>query len=208
VGCVSESEPVILFCVDASYNGISVAPEPCRMGLEMVKTATVHLNRVMVPDDACLGDDATLKCLWSGHWIDVAALALGVGRGAMDRALAYVRKRSQFGKPIGAFRITRQKVARLSGKLELARLATRRAAELFDLGKADEAASALARISATKAAVAVSDEAIQLLGGYGYMTEYDVERSLRDAKTLELLGGERSLLEEILADRELGKRRR
>lgn len=117
-----------------------------------------------------------------------AAQAVGMAQGAFDRAFSHVKQREQFGRKIIDFQVTRHKVADMATKIEAARLLTYQAAWNFDAkkGTGDSKLSAMAKLFAGRTAVEVCDEAIQLLGGYGYIQEYEVERYFRDAKMAEL----------------------
>ncbi|MCP4050614.1 MAG: acyl-CoA dehydrogenase, partial [bacterium] len=119
--------------------------------------------------------------------------------------LSYIKLREQFGKKIGEFQITRHKIAEMATQIELASLITHKAAQTIDNGKPDYAICAMAKNSATRSAVKVTDEAIQLFGGYGYTTEYEVERFYRDAKVLELMGSSKSYLKDKIAEKEIGR---
>jgi alkylation response protein AidB-like acyl-CoA dehydrogenase len=116
-------------------------------------------------------------------------MAVGLAQGACDRARDYVKQRSQFGKKLALFQITRHKLARMAAKIEAARRLTYHAAKLQNTKNDHPSLGSMAKLTAARTAVEVSYEAIQLLGGYGYMTEYDVERYYRDAKTITIFGG-------------------
>jgi alkylation response protein AidB-like acyl-CoA dehydrogenase len=135
-----------------------------------------------------------------------AAQAVGIAQGAFDQAFAYVKQRTQFGRKIVEFQITRQKLADMATKLESARLLTYQAAWLLDNGHNDGKLSSMAKFQAARTAVEVCDEAIQLLGGYGYIQEYDIERYFRDAKVIEIYEGTREAQKNIISN-ELLKRR-
>ena len=137
--------------------------------------------------------------------IQVAAQALGTAQGAYDRALEYVKGREQFGKKIAQFQVTQHKLADMATKIELARLMTYKAAWNFDQGRIDPKLTSMAKMVAARAAVEVADEAIQLLGGYGYMKEYEVERFYRDAKITEIYEGTREIQKNTIASAILGK---
>jgi len=126
-------------------------------------------------------------------------------RGAFDRALAYVKERSQFGKKIAQFQVTQHKLADMATKIETARLIVYKAAWNFDQGKIDPKLTSIAKMYAARTAVEVSDEAIQMLGGYGYMLEYEVERFYRDAKIMEIYEGTREIQKNTIASSLLGK---
>jgi alkylation response protein AidB-like acyl-CoA dehydrogenase len=129
----------------------------------------------------------------------VAAQAVGTAQGAFDRALAYVKQREQFGHKIIDFQITRNKLADMATDIEASRLLTYHGGMQIGAGSKDAALSAMAKMHAARTAVAVCDEAIQLLGGYGYMLEYEVERFFRDAKTAELLEGNKQAQKDVIS---------
>jgi alkylation response protein AidB-like acyl-CoA dehydrogenase len=135
----------------------------------------------------------------------VAAQALGIAQGAYNRALAYVKQREQFGRKIAQFQVTQHKLADMATKIELARLVTYKAAWNYDQGRIDPKLTSMAKMYAARTAVEVADEAIQLLGGYGYMTEYEVERCYRDAKITEIYEGTKEIQKNTIASAILGK---
>jgi alkylation response protein AidB-like acyl-CoA dehydrogenase len=135
----------------------------------------------------------------------IAAQALGIAQGAFDRAIDYVKKREQFGKKIAQFQITQHKLADMATKIELARLITYKAAWNYDQGRIDPLLTSMAKMYAGRTAVEVADEAIQMLGGYGYMAEYEVERFYRDAKITEIYEGTREIQKNTIAAALLGK---
>ena len=135
----------------------------------------------------------------------IAAQGLGTAQGAYDRALAYIKTREQFGKKIAKFQVSQHKIADMYTKIELARLMIYKAAWNFDQGKIDPRLTSMAKMVAGRTAVEVCDEAIQLLGGYGYMLEYEVERFARDAKICELYEGTKEIQKNTIASSILGK---
>ena len=135
----------------------------------------------------------------------IAAQALGTAQGAFDRAMAYVKQREQFGKKIAQFQATQHKLADMATKIESARLLTYKAAWNFDQGRIDPKLTSMAKMFAARTAVEVSDEAIQLLGGYGYMQEYEVERFYRDAKITEIYEGTKEIQKNTIASYLIGK---
>jgi len=199
-----------MFLVDKETGGIEVRDQGPRLGMEMVCASTINFTNTSVPDSRIIGDAGKamdqLKIFQCGHWILTAALALGTAKGAFKRALNYIRQREQFGKPIGAFRVSQNKIGDMGLKIELTGLALRQATLSYDAGKHKIELSAMAKLCATRTAVEVSDKAVQLLGGYGYMTEYEVEHFLRDAKALDLMAGEKTLLMDIISENKMGKR--
>lgn len=203
------SRGMSMILVEAERNGVAVTNSGPKMGLRMIPTADVIFKNVRVPSANLIGEEGK-GFLYVHHFFDerriqLAAQALGTAQGACDRALDYVKKREQFGKKIAQFQITRQKLAEMATKIELARLITYKAAWNFDRGRMDSKLNAMAKMYAARTAVQVADEAIQLLGGYGYMSEYEVERFYRDAKITELDDDPREVLDNAIVSAVIGK---
>ena len=179
------------------------------MGMSLSYTAEVVFKDVRVPQSNLIGkeDKGFYQVLefFDESRVLVAAQALGTAQGAFDRALAYVKQREQFGKKIAQFQITQHKLADMATKIETARLMTYKAAWNFDQGRIDPKLTSMAKMYAAKTAVDVCDEAIQLLGGYGYMQEYEVERFYRDAKITEIWEGTKEIQKNTIASYLLGK---
>lgn len=198
-----------LILVEADRPGLSTADVGPKMGIRMMATAEVSLKDVRVPRENLIGKLGQgfyhVLHFFDESRIQVAAQALGTGQGAFDRALAYVKQREQFGKKIAQFQVTQHKLADMATKLELARLMTYKAAWNFDQGRIDPKLTSMAKMVAARTAVEVADEAIQLLGGYGYMTEYEVERFYRDAKITEIYEGTKEIQKNTIASAVLGK---
>jgi alkylation response protein AidB-like acyl-CoA dehydrogenase len=159
-----------------------------------------------VPGEYLLGDEGegfvqAMKILDGGR-ISIAALSLGIARGALDAALEYSKVREQFGKPIASFQAIRQKLADMATLVDASRLLTMRSAALKDRGVTTTLESSMAKVYASEAAVKVSEEAIQILGGYGYTKDYPVERAWRDAK-LCTIGEGTSEIQRMVIAREL-----
>ncbi len=134
-----------------------------------------------------------------------AAQSLGIAQGAFDRSLGYIKQREQFNRKLAVFQITKHKIAQMATKVELARLITYKAAYLFDKGRVDPLLISMAKMTTTRTAVEVADEAIQLFGGYGYMKESEVERFFRDAKMTELGFGNPAVQKDIIGDAAIGR---
>ena len=198
-----------LILVEAERDGISAVDMGEKMGIRMMATAEITLNNVRVPFTNLIGKEGRgynhVLHYFDESRIQLAAQALGTALGAYDRALDYVKKREQFGKKIAEFQTTRHKLAAMATKIELARLITYKAAWNFDQGRSDAKITSMAKWYAARTAVEVADEAIQLLGGYGYMTEYDVERFYRDAKIIELFEGPQSIHTDTIASAIVGQ---
>ncbi|MDG5775077.1 acyl-CoA dehydrogenase family protein [Haloarculaceae archaeon H-GB2-1] len=205
---------------DAGYDGIStfiVDPEEDdgfevttvwdKMGLNASPTCEIQLDDVRIPSDRLLGDvgdgwDQTLKTLNGGR-ISIAALSVGIAQGAFEAAREYAVDREQFGQPISKFDAIRDKLVAMDRKIERARLLTHKAATLYDEGEDVTRMSALAKLDASEAAREVAEEAVQVLGGYGYTTDFAPQRHLRDAKLMEI-GEGTSEIQHLILGRELG----
>jgi alkylation response protein AidB-like acyl-CoA dehydrogenase len=195
--------------VEAEREGVATADVGPKMGIRMMATAEVNFKDVRVPAENLLGQEGRgfyqVLHFFDESRIQVAAQALGTAQGAFDRALAYVKQREQFGKKIAQFQVTQHKLADMATKIELARLMTYKAAWNFDQGRIDPKLTSMAKMVAARTAVEVCDEAIQLLGGYGYMSEYEVERFYRDAKITEIYEGTKEIQKNTIASAILGK---
>jgi alkylation response protein AidB-like acyl-CoA dehydrogenase len=196
-GTSATAQGLSTILVESDREGIQVADIGKKLGCRLMPISEVRLHQVRVPIDHLVGREnrgleQVLACLNESRILS-AAQSVGMAQGAFDRSFAYVRQREQFGRKIIDFQVTRQKVADMATKIEAARLLTYQAAWSFDAkkGKSDDRLSAMAKLYAGRSAVEVCDEAIQLLGGYGYIQEYDVERYFRDAKMAELFDGTR-----------------
>jgi alkylation response protein AidB-like acyl-CoA dehydrogenase len=198
-----------LILVEADRDGVSTSDVGPKMGIRMMHTAEVNFKDVRVPRENLIGKENRgfyqVLEFFDESRILVAAQALGTAQGAFDRALAYVKSREQFGKKIAQFQATQHKLADMATKIEMARLLTYKAAWNFDQGRMDPKLTSMAKMAAARTAVEVCDEAIQLLGGYGYMLEYEVERFARDAKITELYEGTREIQKNTIATYLIGK---
>jgi len=200
---------ISLILVEADREGLSTMDVGDKMGISTMSTTEVILKDVRVPLANLIGEENKgfyhVLHFFDESRIQVAAQALGIAQGAYDRALDYVRKREQFGKKIAQFQVTQHKLADMITKIELARLMTYKAAWNFDQGRIDPKLTSMAKMYAARTAVEVADEAIQLLGGYGYMTEYEVERFYRDAKITEIYEGTKEIQKNTIASSVIGK---
>jgi alkylation response protein AidB-like acyl-CoA dehydrogenase len=198
-----------MFLVDSDMSGVGATEIGDKMGIHMMSTAEVTFKDVRVPVGNMIGKEGKgfyqVLEFFDESRILVAAQALGTAQGAMDRALDYIRQREQFGKKIGQFQASQHKIADMATKVELARLVTYKAAWNFDQGRIDPKLTSMAKMYAARTAVEVADEAIQLLGGYGYMLEYEVERFYRDAKITEIYEGTKEIQKNTIASAVLGK---
>lgn len=198
-----------MLLVEADRKGVSTMDVGEKMGIHMIPTAEIIFKDVRVPSSNLIGKEGRgfyqVLEFFDESRILIAAQGLGIAQGAFDRALAYVKQREQFGKKIAEFQVTRHKLADMATKIELARLITYKAAWNFDQGRIDPKLTSMAKMFAGRAAVEVADEAIQLLGGYGYMAEYEVERFYRDAKITEIYEGTREIQKNTISSAVIGR---
>ena len=204
---------------DAGYDGIStfiVSPDDEgfevttvweKMGLNSSPTCEISLDDVRLSEDRLLGEEGegwkqTMKTLDGGR-ISIAALSTGLAQGAFEAANEYATQREQFGQPISEFDAIRDKLVDMHRKTERARLLTHRAAAKYDRGERVTRESALAKLDASEAAREVAEDAVQVLGGYGYTEEFAPQRFYRDAKLMEI-GEGTSEIQHLVIGRELG----
>jgi alkylation response protein AidB-like acyl-CoA dehydrogenase len=188
--------------------GFTIQSDYEKMGLHASNTTELIFENVRVPEGNLLGVQGNgfkqfLTTLDGGR-IGIAAMAVGIAQGALNKSIQYVKERKQFGKPLAAFQITQFKIADMALKIELARNMVYKAAWLKDQNRPFSQEASMAKLYASEMAMEVCDEAIQLHGGYGYMKEYEVERFLRDAKLLEIGEGTSEVQKMVIARHILG----
>ena len=175
------------------------------MGLRASDTAEVALDGVRVPAGNLIGSQGQgfkqLMRFFDATRTIVAAQGVGLAQGALDLAIAYAKERVTFGRPLISNQALQFKLAEMATKIELARLATYRAAWLVDQGRPDPTYNSMAKYWAGKTAVWVCDQALQMHGGYGYIDEYDIQRFYRDAKILEIYEGTKEAEKMVIAKR-------
>lgn len=187
--------------------GFTVAPPYRKMGWHSSDTHELSFSDCRVPEENLLGDRGAgfkqfLKVLDCGR-IGVAALSIGLAQACLDEAVKYAKTRVQFGKPIGKNQAISFKCADMLVEVELARLATLRAAWMADQGRPYSKEAAIAKLYASEMAMRAASEAVQIHGGYGYIEEYPVCRYFRDAKILEI-GEGTSEVQRMVLSRQLG----
>lgn len=193
--------------VPTDTEGLTITSNYDKMGVRGSDTAEIVLDNVRVPKENLLGDPEKgfkqfLSTLDGGR-ISIGALGVGIAQAALDKALAYAKERTQFGKPISSFQAIQFKLADMAMEVELARNMVLKAAWLKDNNKPFSKEAAYAKLFATETAFRSANQAIQIHGGYGYMREYEVERFLRDAKLLEI-GEGTSEVQRLVIARNLG----
>ncbi len=205
----NDQEAASVFLVEANQPGISIVDSGEKLGLRMTKTSGLKFENVSVTSNQLVGKEGNgfkqAQTTMDEGRLLIASLALGTAQGAFERALDYTKQREQFGKKIIKFQVTQHKLAEMATKIEQARFFVYGAAQTVVRGKVDTRYACMAKMVATRTAVEVTSEAIQLLGGYGYMTEYEIERFYRDAKSMELLGGSPGHLKDLIASTVIGR---
>lgn len=198
-----------MILVPGDAEGLEITDVGLKMGIRLSPTGELSFKNVRVPAENLLGKEGRgfyqVLEFFDESRVEIAAQALGIAQGAFDRAVAYAKSREQFGRKIGAFQVTQHKVADMATKIELARLVTYKAAWNFDQGRIDPKLTSMAKLFAARTAVEVADEAIQILGGWGYMTDFEVERYYRDAKITEIYEGTKEIQKNTIASAVLGK---
>jgi hypothetical protein len=180
------SKGITAFIFEKGTPGFGPGKKEDKLGLRASETASVIFEDCFIPDENRLGGEGlgfiqSMQVLDGGR-ISIAALALGIAQGAYESALRYSKERQQFGKPISEFQAIQFKLADMATEIEAARLLTYRAAALKDAGRKTTKESSMAKLYASEVAVRVSEEAIQIHGGYGYTKDYPAEKYWRDSK--------------------------
>ncbi|RLI02580.1 acyl-CoA dehydrogenase [Candidatus Bathyarchaeota archaeon] len=198
-----------LFIVDKDTNGVDVTKIGGKMGIRPSLTGEISFSNVRIPKEKLVGQENrgfyhTLE-FFDESRIEIAAQALGIAEGALERAVNYAKQREQFGQKIAEFQVIQHKIADMAIKIETAKLLVYKAAWNFDQGRIDPCLTSMAKAYAGRVAVEVADEAVQIFGGYGYIGEYDVERIYRDAKITEIYEGTREIQKNTIARAIIGK---
>ena len=198
-----EEKGISAFVIDADTEGLSLNPPEKKMGWCGSDTRSVFFRDMRIPKSSVLGKPSKgfkqfLKTLTGGR-ITIGALGIGTAQGAFARALAYSQEREAFGKPIHKFQGVSFKLSDMATQIEAARHLVYHAAWKKDQGLSVITEAAMAKLFSSETAMMVTTEAIQVLGGYGYIKEYDVERFFRDAKILEIGEGTSEVQRMIIA---------
>lgn len=196
------------FIVDKETAGISLGPHEDKMGMRSSDTHSVMFTDVKVPKENRIGEDGfgfkfAMKVLEAGR-IGIAAQALGLASGALERSIQYSKERKAFGTELANHQAIAFKIADMAVKVENARNLCLKAAWLKDQGQPYAVASSMAKQYAADIAMEVTTEAVQIHGGYGYVKEYHVERLMREAKLTQIYEGT-SEIQKIVISRALLK---
>lgn len=194
------------FIVEKGMDGFTVGPKENKLGIRGSDTHSLMFNDVKVPKENRIGDDGfgfkfAMKTLEGGR-IGIAAQALGIAAGAYELALQYAQERKSFGKPISNHQAIAFKLADMATQIEAARMLVYKAAWLKDQGLPYTKAGSMAKLYASKVAMDVTIEAVQIHGGYGFVKEYHVERLMRDAKITQIYEGT-SEIQKLVISREI-----
>jgi alkylation response protein AidB-like acyl-CoA dehydrogenase len=195
---------ITAFIVEKGTPGFRPGREENKMGIRATNTSELIFEECRVPASNRLGQEGegfkiALMMLDSGR-IGVAAQAVGIARRAYEEALKYAKSRQQFGQPIAQFQAIQWMLVDMATRIEAARLLTIKAALKKDAGERYTKEAAMAKLFASETAVWVTDRAIQIHGGYGYMKEYVVERLYRDAKITEIYEGTNEIQRLVIAN--------
>jgi len=182
-----------LFLVERDRPGVEIQAGGTPLGLRGAGLGAMLLHDVELPSQHLLGDVGAGLAQWDavqdGASIALSAIAVGIAQGAFERALRYARERPQFERPISDFQSVQWRIVDSAVEIQAARLLVHDACQRVDAGESVAKAAAMAKIYATEVAARVSDHALQVHGGYGYITEYPVERTYREAKVCEVAWG-------------------
>lgn len=191
------------FLVPGDAAGLEAAAPEKKMGMKGSPTAQLHFDGVRIGDDRRIGDEGqgfaiALSALDSGR-LGIAACAVGVAQAALDGALEYATDRRQFGRPIADFQGLRFMLADMATRVEAGRALYLAAARLRDAGLPFSRQAAMAKLYCTDAAMQVTTDAVQVLGGYGYTADFPVERYMREAKVLQIVEGTNQIQRMVIA---------
>jgi alkylation response protein AidB-like acyl-CoA dehydrogenase len=185
-GDLLDSRGITAFVVERGTPGFKAGKKENKLGMRASETAELIFEDCRVPQENVLGNVGegfiqAMKVLDGGR-ISIAALSLGIAKGAYEAALKYSKEREQFGKPISNFQAIAFKLADMATEIEAAELLTLQAAHLKNMGGEVTKHSAMAKYYASEVAVKVSTDAVQVFGGYGYTKDFPVEKFYRDSK--------------------------
>ena len=198
-----KSKGINALIIEKGAPGFDIGPKEQKMGIRSSDTHTLQFSDVRVPKENRIGDEGfgfafAMKTLAGGR-LGIAAQALGLAQGAYERSVDYAKQRKTFGQLIGSHQAIAFKLAKMATDIEAARLLVYKAAQLKDRGASIDRASAMAKYWASKAAMEVTTEAVQIHGGNGYVVEYHVERMMRDAKITQIYEGTTEIQQMIIA---------
>jgi len=191
------------FIVPAGLRGFTIGRKENKLGMRSSDTATLLFDDVRLPADALIGREGegfpqALGVLDGGR-IGIAALSVGIARGALEASVAYARQRRQFGSPLSDFQAIQWKIADMATEISAARLLTQHAAWLKSRGEPYSLAASKAKYFASEVAVRAAGESVQIHGGYGFIKEFPVEKLYRDVKLMTIGEGTSEVQKMIIA---------
>jgi butyryl-CoA dehydrogenase len=192
------------FIVPTDAEGFSLGAKEDKLGIRATSTANLIMDNVRLNNDCMLGEPGSgfkiaMQTLDGGR-IGVAGQALGIASASIDCAVKYALERTAFGNPIANFQLIQLKISHMVMARDQARLLTWRAAQMKDAGEKYTREAAMAKLSASEAATMCSHQAIQILGGMGYVTEMPAERHYRDARITEIYEGTSEVQHLVIAN--------
>jgi alkylation response protein AidB-like acyl-CoA dehydrogenase len=199
---------ITAFVVERGFEGFSVGKKEDKLGIRASSTCELLFEECRIPRANVLGDvgkgyKVAIETLNEGR-IGIGAQMIGLTRGALDHAIAYVKERKQFGKPIAEFQAVQHQIARAATELEAARLSVYNAARLHDAGQPFLTEAAMGKLFSSEVAERVTSLAVNLFGGYGFVKDYPVEKLYRDAKIGQIYEGTSNLQLQTIAKQILG----
>ncbi|HMQ61328.1 MAG TPA: acyl-CoA dehydrogenase family protein [Flavilitoribacter sp.] len=205
-GDLLDSHGMTAFVIERGHSGFKSGKKENKLGMRASETAEMIFENCRIHKSQILGEEGegfiqAMKVLDGGR-ISIAALSLGIAKGAYEAARNYAKEREQFGKPIASFQAIGFKLADMATQIEAAELLTFKAGELKDHDEKSTKLSAMAKYYASEAAVSIANEAVQIYGGYGYIKEFPVEKFYRDAK-LCTIGEGTSEIQKLVISREI-----
>jgi alkylation response protein AidB-like acyl-CoA dehydrogenase len=202
-GELLDSHGITAFVVERGTPGFSAGKKENKLGMRASETAEVIFDNCRVPKENVLGKvgDGFIQAMkvLDGGRISIAALSLGIAKGAFDASVKYAKEREQFGKPIAEFQGISFKLADMAVKIEAAELLTFQAADLKNRGLKVTTQSAYAKYYASEICVQVSTDAVQIFGGYGYTKDFPVEKFYRDSKLCTIGEGTSEIQKVVIA---------
>jgi alkylation response protein AidB-like acyl-CoA dehydrogenase len=199
----AERDRISAFIVDREAPGLRIGKKEDKLGLRASDTSEVAFEDCEVPDGALIGEEGkgygqAMAVLERGR-IGIGAMAVGIGRAALDAAIAYGTQRQAFGKPLTGLQAVQFMIADTAMELDAAELLVLRAAQLVDLGRPFRREASMAKLYASEAAARATNRALQIHGGYGFIKDYPVERYYRDVKLTEIGEGTSEIQRIIIA---------
>lgn len=209
-GDLLDSRGMTAFIIEKGTPGFQSGKKENKLGMRASETAELHFENCKIHQSQVLGNPGegfiqAMQILDGGR-ISIAALALGIAKGAYEASVKYANERHQFGKPIASFQAIAFKLADMATRIEAAELLTRKASYLKMNGENATRIAAMAKYAASETAVYVANEAVQIFGGYGYVKDFPVEKYFRDAK-LCTIGEGTSEIQKLVISREVLKKK-